>query len=108
MVIGYEPEGSWFDEKVDPSVPTVFNLLMDPMEKIDPHSHEWGYEGRKFFATKMWAPAAASPFLAAHMKSLEDYPPRQGADSLSLKKAIEGAMKKMDSPHGSSKRRKAQ
>ena len=52
MVIGYKPEGSWFDEKVDPSVPTVFNLLMDPMEKIDRHSHEWGYEGRKFFATE--------------------------------------------------------
>jgi hypothetical protein len=30
---------------------------MDPMGKMDPHSHEWGYIGRQFFATKMWAPA---------------------------------------------------
>jgi len=30
------------------------------------------------------------------------YPPRQGADSLSLKKVIEGAMKKMENPTGGS------
>ncbi len=102
MHIGVKPEGSWWNEKYYPSVPYVFNLLMDPMEKMDPESHEWGYIGRKFFAQKMWAPTAASPFLAAHLKSLQDYPPRQGADSLSMKKAIEKAMKKMENPQGSS------
>jgi arylsulfatase len=102
MHIGVKPEGSWWNEKYYPSVPYVFNLLMDPMEKMDPESHEWGYIGRKFFAQKMWAPTAATPFLAAHMKSLQDYPPRQGADSLSMKKAIEETMKKMDNPQGSS------
>ena len=102
MHIGVKPEGSWWDEKYYPSVPYVFNLLMDPMEKMDPQSHEWGYAGRKFFAQKMWAPTAAGPFLAAHLKSLQEYPPRQGADSLSMQKAIESAMKKMDNPHGSS------
>jgi len=100
--IGVKPEGSWWNEKYYPSVPYLFNLLMDPMEKMDPESHEWGYAGRKFFAQKMWAPAAASSFLTTHLKSLQDYPPRQGADSLSMKKAIDGAMKKMESPHGSS------
>jgi len=65
MHIGVKPEGSWWDEKYYPSVPYVFNLLMDPMEKMDPQSHEWGYAGRKFFAQKMWAPTAAGPFLAA-------------------------------------------
>jgi arylsulfatase len=102
MHIGVKREGSWWDAKYYPSVPYVFNLLMDPMEKMDPQSHEWGYVGRKFFAQKMWAPAAASPFLAAHLQSLQEYPPRQGADSLSMKKAIEEAMKKMDRPQGSS------
>jgi hypothetical protein len=63
----------------------VFNLLMDPMEKMDPHSHEWGYIGRKFFAQKMWVPTAAKQFLAAQIKSLQDFPPPQGADTLSLK-----------------------
>lgn len=102
MHIGVKPEGSWWNEKYYPSVPYVFNLLMDPMEKMDPESKEWGYIGRKFFAQKMWAPTAAGPFLAAHLKSLQDFPPRQGADSLSMKKAIEDTMKKMSSPNGSS------
>ena len=102
MHIGVKPDGSWWDEKYYPSVPYVFNLLMDPMEKMDPQSHEWGYAGRRFFAQKMWAPTAASPFLAAHLKSLQEYPPRQAADSLSMQKAIESAMKKMENPHGSS------
>ena len=100
MAIGIKTNGIWFDPKTYPSIPYVFNLLMDPMEKMDPLSHEWGYVGRKFFAQKMWAPAAASPFLGAHLKSIQDFPPRQGADSLSMKKAIEGAMKKMDNPKG--------
>jgi arylsulfatase A-like enzyme len=99
MHIGVKPEGSWFDEKYYPSVPYLFNLLMDPLEKMDPQSKEWGYVGRKFFAEKMWAPAAASSFLAAHLKSLQDYPPRQAADSLSMKKAIERAMQMMEKPN---------
>lgn len=102
MHIGVKPEGSWWDQKYYPSVPYVFNLLMDPMERMDPQSKEWGYIGRKFFAEKMWAATAAGPFLAAHLKSLQDYPPRQGADSLSMKKVIEEAMKKMENPRASS------
>ena len=77
-------------------MPYIFNLLMDPMEKMDPESDEWGYVGRKFFAQKMWAPTAAGPFLAEHLKSLKEFPPRQGADTLSLHKALETAMAKLD------------
>jgi arylsulfatase A-like enzyme len=102
MHIGVKPEGSWFNEKYYPSVPYLFNLLMDPMEKMDPESHEWGAAGRKFLAEKLWAPTAATPFLIAHLKSLQDFPPSQGADTLSMKKAIDKAMKAMESPHGSS------
>lgn len=96
MHIGLKREGSWWNDKYYPSVPYVFNLLMDPMEKIDPESPEWGYMGRKFFAQKMWAPTAAGPFIAAHLQSLKAFPPRQGADTLSLHKALETAMAKMD------------
>ncbi|MGH7725571.1 MAG: arylsulfatase [Candidatus Eiseniibacteriota bacterium] len=102
MHIGVKPEGLWWNEKYYPSVPYIFNLLMDPMEKMDPESHEWGYIGRKFFASKLWAPTAAGPFIAAHMASLQKYPPRQGADTLSLKKALDEAQRKMETPHGSS------
>src|SRR5262249_11855750 len=102
MHIGVKKDGSWFNEKSYPSVPYVFNLRMDPMEKMDPESHEWGYIGRKFFAQKLWAPTAAGPFIAAHLKTLQDYRPREGADTLSMKKAIDEAMRKMESAQGSS------
>jgi arylsulfatase A-like enzyme len=102
MHIGVKHHGSWFDEKSYPSVPYVINLLMDPMEKMTPDSEEFGYAGRKFFAQKLWAPTAAGPFLAAHLKSLQDFPPSQPSDTLSMKKAIEGAMQKLENPNGSS------
>jgi arylsulfatase len=93
---GVKKNGLWFDEKIYPSVPYIFNLLMDPMEKMDPESPEWGCIGRKFFAQKLWAPTAAGSFLQAHLQSLADYPPRQTADTLSMKKAVDEAMKKLD------------
>jgi arylsulfatase len=99
MHIGVKPEGSWWNEKYYPSVPYLFNLRMDPMEKMDPESHECGYVGRKFLASKLWAPTAAGPFIAAHLKTLMDYPPSQGADTLSLKKALENAQDMMERPN---------
>jgi len=95
MHFGVKREGSWWNEKYYPSVPYLFNLLMDPMERMDPESPEWGYIGRKFFAAKLWSPAAATPFIQAHLKSLEEYPPRQHADTLSMKKALDRAMEQI-------------
>jgi arylsulfatase len=100
--IGVKHNGDWFDEKSYPSVPYVTNLLMDPGEKVTPDAPGFEYEGRKFFASKLWAPTGAGPFLAAHLKSLQDFPPSQGADTLSMRKAVEEAMKKLDNPAGSS------
>ncbi|SNS44206.1 arylsulfatase [Sphingopyxis indica] len=102
MHIGVKKEGSWWNEKSWPSVPYIFNLRMDPMEKMDPESHEWGYIGRKFFASKLWAPTAATPYIAEHLQSIQAYPPRQGADTLSMHVALEKAMAKLDNPAGSS------
>jgi arylsulfatase len=78
MHIGVKHQGSWFDENAYPSVPYVVNLLMDPMEKMTPDSEEWGYVGKKFVAEKLWAPTAAGPFLAAHLKSLQRLPAESG------------------------------
>lgn len=102
MHIGVKHNGDWFDEKSYPSIPYIVNLLMDPMEKVTPDAPGYEYEGRKFFASKLWAPTGAGPFLAAHLKSLQDYPPRQGSDTLSMQKAIETAMKKLENPNASS------
>jgi arylsulfatase A-like enzyme len=100
--IGVKHKGSWWNEKSYPSVPYLFNLRMDPMEKMDPESEEWGYIGRKFFAAKLWAPTAAGPFIAAHLQSLKEFPPSQGTDTLSLHKALERAQEMMENPHASS------
>jgi arylsulfatase len=101
MHLGVKHKGSWFDEKSYPSVPYVVNLLMDPMEKMTPDSEEWGYVGRKYLAAKLWAPTAAGPFLAAHLKSLSEFPPRQTPDTLSMKKALEKVMKQLENPKAS-------
>jgi arylsulfatase len=44
----------------------------------------------------------AGPFLAAHLKSLAEFPPSQESDTLSMRKPIEGAMKKLENAKGSS------
>jgi len=102
MHIGVKKEGSWWNERSYPSVPYLFNLRMDPMEKMDPESHEWGYVGRQFFAQRMWVGASAQPFFVEHLKSLQEFPPRQAADTLSLHKALEGAMAKLENANASS------
>ena len=95
MHIGVKREGSWWNDKYYPSVPYLFYLGMDPMEKMDQESHEWQSAGKQFFAHKMWALNATGPIIGAHLKSLMDYPPSQGADTLSLKKALEEVQAKM-------------
>ena len=95
LSFGVKKDGSWWNAKTYPSVPYIFNLRMDPLEKMDPESHEWGYAGRQFVAQKLWAPTAAGPFLAAHLQSLNEFPPSQGADTLSMKKAVDAAMAKI-------------
>jgi arylsulfatase len=46
--------------------------------------------------------ASATPFFAEHLKSLQAFPPRQAADTLSLHKALEGAMAKLENANASS------
>lgn len=99
MHIGVKYDGLWWNTKRYPSVPYIFNLLMDPMEKMDPESHEWGYIGRKFVGEKLWVPTAAQPFLMEHLKSFADYPPRQRAESLSAQKAVQAAMDQLNKNH---------
>ena len=77
-------------------VPYLFNLHMDPMELFDPHSPEWGYMARKLFAAKLWTLIPAQGLIAAHIKSLQEWPPRQRAQSLSLQKAMEAAMQSLE------------
>jgi arylsulfatase len=102
MDIGVKHNGDWFDSQAYPSVPYITDLLMEPMEKITPDAPGFEYEGRKFVAEKLWAPTAAGPFLAPHLKSLEEFPPRQGADTLSMKSAADEAMRRLEAPNATS------
>jgi arylsulfatase len=95
MHIGVKMEGSWWNDKHYPSVPYLVNLAMDPLEKMTQEDPEWGYAGRQLFMHKMWALNAAGPFIAQHLKSLMEYPPSQGSDSLSIKKALEEMQQRM-------------
>jgi arylsulfatase len=96
MHIGVKREGSWWNEKYYPCVPYFFHLGMDPLEKMDQESHEWGATARNFFAHKLWALNASGPIIAEHLKSLMEFPPSQGADTLSLKKALEEMQTRME------------
>jgi len=100
MHIGVKKDGSWWNAKTYTSIPYLFNLLMDPLERMDQESHEWGTTARRFFASKLWALNSSSPYISAHIKSLVEYPPRQGADSLSIKKILDETMRKLEAPHG--------
>lgn len=69
MHIGVKPKGLWFDEKYYPAIPYIMNLLMDPMEKMDPHSEEWGtWEGsslrRRCGPRRQRAPSSPHTFKA--------------------------------------------
>ena len=44
----------------------------------------------------MWALNASGPFIAEHLKSLMEFPPSQGADTLSIKKALDEMQARME------------
>jgi len=96
MSFAIKEDGLWWDQLVYPRVPYLFNLRMDPMERFDPLSPEWGYMARKLFAEKMWTFIPAQGLIAAHIKSLQEWPPRQRAQSLSMQKAMEQAMQAIE------------
>ena len=66
------------------------------MEKMNPDVHEWGYIGREFTMHKMWVLNAAEPIVAAHLKSMIEFPPSQASDTLNVKKALEEIQAKME------------
>ncbi len=100
MSFAVKEEGLWWDPLVYPRVPYLFNLRMDPMERFDPHSPEWGYMGRKLFAEKLWTLIPAQGIIAAHIESLTAWPPRQRADSLSMQKAMDAVMRQLEQAPG--------
>ncbi len=100
MKFSLKENGLWWDQLVSPSVPYLFNLRMDPMERVDPESEEWGYMGRYFMARKMWTMIPAPGIIQRHLQSRAEYPPRQRADSLSIREAVDRIMERMSKNPG--------
>jgi arylsulfatase len=44
----------------------------------------------------LWALNADGAFIAEHLKSIMEYPPSQGADTLSIKNALDEMKEKME------------
>jgi len=97
MSFAIKKEGLWWNQLVYPRVPYLFNLRMDPMEIMDQESHEFGYIARKLFAEKMWTLIPAQGILGQHIASLQKWPPRQRAESLSLEKKMNDLMQNLTS-----------
>jgi len=92
-----ECTANWFEPKSYPRVPYIANLLMDPSEKMTPDSDEFGYIGRLFFAQKFWAPTGAVP--PGPSQEPGRFSTQSGCGhTLSMKKAVDEAMKKLQNP----------
>ena len=77
----------YFDDMVFHTMPQLFNLRKDPFEVYD------DITGFQQFMSKSWVMQPAIGLLMEHLKTFEDFPPRQPAASLNINKAIDKALK---------------
>ena len=77
----------YFDDMVFHSMPQLYNLRKDPYEKYD------DITGFRQIMHKSWVMQPAIGLLMDHLKTFEEFPPRQPAASLDINKAIEKALK---------------
>ena len=100
MHIGVKKEGIWWNREELPQRPVSLQPADGSAWRRWTRSRTSGAPpARRFFASKMWALNSSAPFIAAHLKSLMEFPPSQGADTLSMKKALDEVMKKLETPH---------
>jgi arylsulfatase len=77
----------YFDNMVQLTMPTLFNLRKDPFEKYD------DMIGFHQIMHKSWVLQPAIGILTEHLKTFAEFPPRQPAASLNINKAIEQVLK---------------
>ena len=96
MHIGVKKEGSWWNEKSYPAFRISSTCSWTLWRRWTRSRTSGASQAANSLRAKMWALNSSGPFFAAHIKSIMEYPPRQGADTLSVKKVLEEAMKKME------------
>ena len=84
MNIGVKSNGLWWDPKMYPSVPYVFNLRMDPFESYD-NEDSYGHLMQKM----SWLMGPMGEMMNAHLKTLADYPPVQGSKSFDMSNVVQ-------------------
>lgn len=78
---------NYYSSLIHHAKPKMYNLRADPFESYD------SIDSNGHLVQKMsWLLAPASEMIAAHVKSLVDYPPTQGSTTFDMSKIIEKAM----------------
>ena len=84
-------------EESTPAFPTCSTCSWTPWKRWTRNRTSGEPPAGSSWPAKMWALNSSAPFIAAHLKSLMEFPPSQGADTLSMKKALDEVMKKLES-----------
>ena len=85
----FSTKEDYYANVVPLTVPKVFNLRMDPMESYDNKDSE-GHLMQKV----SWLMQPMNKLVAAHIKTLQDYPPVQGSKSFDMSNLVGDAIAK--------------
>lgn len=85
MHFATKPSGRYYEDLVFHTMPKLFNLRKDPYEFYD------GITGFHQIMRKSWVIQPIIGVLTEHVKTFEDFPPRQASASLNINEAIEQA-----------------
>ncbi|WP_100242050.1 sulfatase-like hydrolase/transferase [Acinetobacter tandoii] len=85
----FSTKEDYYANVVPLTVPKVFNIRMDPMESYDNKDSE-GHLMQKV----SWLMAPMNKLVAAHIKTLQDYPPVQGGKTFDMSNLVGDAIAK--------------
>ena len=85
----FSTKEDYYANVVPLTVPKVFNIRMDPMESYDNKDSE-GHLMQKV----SWLMAPMNKMVAAHIKTLQDYPPVQGGKTFDMSNLVGDAIAK--------------
>jgi hypothetical protein len=82
-ILKYQPDG-WLGETVSVNFPMLYNLRLDPFEKMGYSPNESLFAFKDYYTRNMWRFVYRPAKVAELAQSGVDYPPMQGAASMNL------------------------